>query len=76
MARLLMVIPSLLLAVFDLLSGEWVGAAFFLVYSFFFLKHKDIDRWPKAARALFIIVFVALCVAMFVRLIQRAKALG
>jgi hypothetical protein len=75
-ARLLMLVPSLLLVVINLLDGEWVGAAFFLVCGFFFLKHREVDRWPIAARVLLLIALVVLGVAMIVRLIQRAKGLG
>jgi ABC-type nitrate/sulfonate/bicarbonate transport system permease component len=60
---------------FNLLLGEWLRAAFFLGVGFVFLKGREIDRWPKAARYLIIVVVVALSVAMFVRLIFDAKAL-
>jgi hypothetical protein len=60
---------------FNLLLGEWLRAAFFLAGGFVFLKSREIDRWPKAARYLVIVVFAALSVAMFVRLIFDAKAL-
>ena len=60
----------------NLLAGEWLSAAFFLAGGFVFFKGKEIERWPKAARALVIVVLAALAVAMFVRLVQRAKGLG
>jgi hypothetical protein len=59
-----------------LLSGEWVSAAFFLAYGFVLFKGNEIERWPKAARILAILVPVALGVAMVVRLMQRVKGLG
>jgi peptidoglycan/LPS O-acetylase OafA/YrhL len=60
----------------NLLSGEWLSAAFFLAGAFVFFKGKELDRWPKAARVILIIAFAALAVAMFVSLIQKAKRLG
>jgi len=60
----------------NLLLGEWLSAAFFLAAGFVFFKNREIERWPAAARALLIIVLVALAVAMFVRLISKFKALG
>ena len=60
----------------NLLLGEWLSAAFFLAGGFVFYKNREVDRWPKAARALVIVVLAALAVAMFVRLIQRFKVVG
>ncbi|HJQ33641.1 MAG TPA: hypothetical protein VJ866_15765 [Pyrinomonadaceae bacterium] len=60
----------------ELLLGEWLSAAFYLACGFVFFKGRDLERWPKAARVLVIIVLAALAVAMFVSLIQKAKRLG
>jgi hypothetical protein len=60
----------------NLLIGEWLSAAFFLAGGFVFLKGREIDRWPKAARVLVIVALALLAVAMFIRLIQRFKAFG
>ena len=74
--RLLMPVPFLLSCGLDLMAGEWLTAAFYLAAGFFLFKGRDIERWPKAARAVAVLAFAALCVAAFVRLIQRAKGLG
>jgi hypothetical protein len=60
----------------NLLSGEWLSAAFFLAGGFVFFKGREIERWPKAARALLIIVLAALAVAMFVTLTFKMKGRG
>jgi hypothetical protein len=59
--------------VFHLLRGRWVSAAFFLAVGFLFLKGDEIDRWPKAARYLLILVYAALAVGMLVNLIFDIK---
>jgi hypothetical protein len=58
----------------DLLLSEWLSGVFFLFGAFFFLKGRDIGRWPKAARVLILLAFAALAVAMFVSLIIKFKA--
>jgi predicted small integral membrane protein len=60
----------------NLLLGEWLTTAFYLVGGFAFLKGREIERWPKAARYLFTIALAALAVAMFVKLIFQLKARG
>jgi hypothetical protein len=61
---------------FDLLLGEWLSAAFFVAGGFVFLKGREIERWPKAARYLITFALAALAVAMFVKLILQLKARG
>ena len=58
-----------------LLRGRWVTAAFFLAVAALFLKGREIDGWPKAARVLVVLVYAALAVGMFFQLIADLKAL-
>jgi hypothetical protein len=60
----------------NLVLGEWLSAAFFLTGGFVFFKGKEIERWPKAARALVIILLAALAVAMFVKMALKMKGRG
>lgn len=60
----------------NLLLGKWLSAAFFFAGGFFFYKGKEIDRWPKAVRALVIIALAALGVAMVVNFIVEIKGRG
>ena len=60
---------------FNLLRGRWLTAAFFLAVGVVFLKGREIDGWPKAARALVILVYAALAVGMFFQLISDLKGL-
>ena len=62
-----------LLAALNLLRGEWLGAAFFLSGGLVFLERRRVDRWPKPARYLVTLALAALAVAMFVRLVMRAR---
>ncbi|HEX8499848.1 MAG TPA: hypothetical protein VF659_04585 [Pyrinomonadaceae bacterium] len=56
------------------LRGRWVAAAFFLVTVLLFLTGRRADGWPKAARVVFVVVYAALAVAMFVELTRDLKA--
>ena len=60
--------------VVNLLRGRWVTAAFFLAVGFLFLKGDEIDRWPKTARYLLILVYAALGVGMLLNLVFDIKA--
>jgi uncharacterized membrane protein YjjP (DUF1212 family) len=60
--------------IIHLLQGRWVTAAFFVAVGFLFLKGREIDRWPKAARYLLIAVYAALAVGTFVTLTLDIKS--
>ena len=75
-AMLLAAVLFILTGGVNLLLGEWLSGAFFLAGGFVFLKGKEIDRWPKAARVLLVIALAALAVAMFLRLIVKFKGLS
>ena len=60
-----------LLALLNLLRGEWLGAVFFASGGLIFLERRRVDRWPKAARYLIFLLLGALAVAMLVRVVQR-----
>ena len=57
----------------NLVRGRWLTAAFFVAVGFVTLKGRELDRWPKAALYLFILIYAALAVAMLVQLIQDLK---
>jgi hypothetical protein len=65
----------LLMAAFQSVFGRWVSAAFHVATALLFGVRGGIDNWSKPARYLFIVVYVALAVGMFVELIFQAKAL-
>ena len=70
----LMGVLFFLLAGANLLNRDWLIGALFLLGGFAFLKGREIDRWPKAARYLIVIAAVALAVAVLVRIVLRIKA--
>jgi hypothetical protein len=71
---LLTAITMFLAGGFNLLLGEWLSATFFITGGFIFLKGREIERLPKAARYLVTLALALLAVAMFVKLIFQLKA--
>jgi hypothetical protein len=62
--------PTLLVT--NLLLGDWLGAAYIFAAGFVFVVGRRIDRWPRPARYLVVLLLAALSAAMFVRLILTA----
>jgi hypothetical protein len=60
----------------NLLLAKWLDAAFFLAGGFVFLKGREMERWPRAVRYLFIVALAALAAAMFLKLFLDLKAGG
>ena len=61
--------------VIHLLRGRWVTAAFFVATGLLFLLGREVDRWPKPRRYLFIVVYVALGIAMLAEMLWQVRAL-
>jgi hypothetical protein len=70
----LMVGCFLLLGAVNLLNRDWLSAALFLLGGLTVLKGREIDRWPRAPRYLFVLAVAALAVALFVRIVLRLRA--
>ena len=78
-ARVVMYVAAaafFLAGVVNLLVPNWLNTAFYFAGGLLFLFGKGIDRLPRAARYLIVIVFAALAVAMFVELIVGFRACG
>jgi hypothetical protein len=65
-----------LLGVINLLNRAWLEGALFISGGLVVLKGREIDRWPRAARHLVIVVVGALAVAVCVRLVLKLAAGG
>jgi hypothetical protein len=65
-----------LLGAINLLNRARLEGALFISGGLVVLKGREIDRWPRAARYLVIIVVAGLAVAVFVRLVLKLAAGG
>ena len=70
----LMVGCFLLLGAVNLLNRDWLSAALFLLGGIVILKGRELDRWPKAPRYLFVLAVAALAVAVLIRIVLRLRA--
>jgi uncharacterized protein YqgC (DUF456 family) len=78
-ARIIMYVAAVaffLAGVVNLLVPNWLNTAFYFAGGLLFLFGKGIDRLPRAARYLIVVIFAALAVAMFVEMIVGFRARG
>ena len=63
-----------LLGALNLLNRAWLEGALFISGGLVVLKGREIERWPKAARSLVVVVVAGLAGAVFVRLVLKLAA--